>query len=624
MFVSLSDQENLLSFQFASNCIMVKPSLIAAFAALATAKIAPSVHRHLESNEDVDVVVEFKGGNQRALETARLERANFNDRGSSIAHVRSLLERHMKTSQRAAVELLSSQPKSFTTRVESFYINGNMHVYGANRLVLDELATLDNVAHIRQPVAAQVSPVTFDDDDTNGGIAQGWADNNATSTRAANEWGVNLINAPAVWANGNRGEGVVVGIIDTGAIHTHDDLKGNWRSTYGWFDPTDKTPAPIDRGGHGTHVTGSAVGQNGIGVAPGATWIACRGCTVTTYCSEAALIGCAQWMLCPTDVTGKNPKCELAPDVINNSWGGKFSNKMQAVVDAWRAADIIPVICNGNSGRKCSTTWTPADYKNVIAVGNVGADDKLFAESSRGPTADGRIKPDVSGPGNRVRSAWHTGNSAYQIMTGTSMASPHVAGAIALYLSANKGAKYDQVYKAFTTTADTKTLTPYNENCGGVSDSKYPNNNYGFGRINVASAIGGGVAPPSSSTSAPSPSKPSASDPSTPATSTRRPFPSFPMTSPPSPSKPSASDPSTPATSTRRPFPSFPMTSSPSSSPATPRPFPYSPLTPCPPSTCNGCTGCYSALINICLPPELSQAECTMITVLQGTWCGKE
>ncbi|RQM29621.1 hypothetical protein B5M09_012105, partial [Aphanomyces astaci] len=469
---------------------MVKPTFIAAFAALTTAKIAPSVHRHLESNEDVDVVIEFQGGNQRALEAVRLERASFNDRGSSIAHVRSLLESNMETSQRAAVELLSSQPEAFTTRVESFYINGNMHVYGANRLVLDELAKLDNVAHIRQPVTAQVSPVTFDDDDTDVGIAQGCADNNATSTRAANEWGVDLIKAPGVWANGNRGEGVVVGIIDTGAIHTHDDLKGNWRSTYGWFDPTDKTPAPMDRSGHGTHVTGSAVGQNGIGVAPGATWIACRGCVITTHCPEAALIGCAQWMLCPTDVTGKNPKCELAPHVINNSWGGKFHNKLQAVVDAWRAADIIPVLCNGNSGRTCSTTWTPADYKNVIAVGNVGTDDKLFTQSSRGPTADGRIKPDVSAPGNRVRSAWHTGNSAYQIMTGTSMASPHVAGAIALYLSANKGAKYDQVYKAFTTTADTATLTPNNENCGGVSDSKYPNNNYGFGRINVASAIG--------------------------------------------------------------------------------------------------------------------------------------
>ncbi|RHY35847.1 hypothetical protein DYB30_001771 [Aphanomyces astaci] len=496
---------------------MVKPTIIAAFAALATAKIAPSVHRHLESNENVDVVIEFKGGNQRALEVARLERASFNDRGSSIAHVRSLLESNMETSQRTAVDVLSSQRKALTTRVESFYINGNMHVYGANRDVLDELAKLDNVACIRQPATAQLSPVTFDDDDgSDVGIPQGWADNNTTSGRAANERGVDLIGAPAVWANGNRGEGVVVGVIDTGAIHTHDDLRGNWRSTYGWFDAIEKSPTPIDIHGHGTHVTGTAVGQNGIGVAPGATWIACRGCPTTAHCPEAALTRCAQWMLCPTDATGKNPKCELAPQVINNSWGSVVSsNVYQAVVDAWRAADIIPVFCNGNDGPKCSRTWTPADYKNVIAVGNLGTDVQLFTESSRGPTSDGRIKPDVSAPGTEIRSAWNTGNSAYQSMTGTSMASPLVAGAIALYLNANKGAKYDEVYKAFTTTADTKMLTPNNQNCGGVSDSKYPNNNYGFGRINVASAIGGGVDPPSNTTSAPSPSKPRKSSPST-------------------------------------------------------------------------------------------------------------
>ncbi|KAF0728475.1 hypothetical protein AaE_009441, partial [Aphanomyces astaci] len=462
---------------------------------------------------------------------------------------------------------------------------------------------LDNVAHIRQPVTAQLSPVIFDDDEGSAeGIPQGWGENNVTSTRAANEWGVNLIGTPAVWAKGNRGQGIVVGILDTGAIHTHDDLKGNWRSTYGWFDPTDKSRTPIDTNGHGTHVAGSAVGQNGIGVAPGATWIACRGCT-TAKCPEAALIGCAQWMLCPTDVTGKNPKCELAPHVINNSWGSEVnSNTYQAVVNAWRTAGIIPVFANGNSGPNCGTANSPGDYKNVIGVGavgvddklasllgkrsefqhlpsrrkrmahgwhyppdyktvigvgNLGIDDKLSSTSSRGPAADGRIKPDVSAPGNRVRSAWNTGNSAYNTISGTSMASPHVAGAIALYLSANKGAKYDQVYKAFTTTVDTKTLTPSNQNCGGVSDSKYPNNNYGFGRINVARATGGGARPPS-------------------------------------PSKAR-----TAAVSTSRPFPSSPL------------------------AMCNGCIGCYSPLISYCFPSEYSNAQCAAFTDLKTVWCGK-
>ncbi|RHY98783.1 hypothetical protein DYB35_011095 [Aphanomyces astaci] len=519
---------------------MVKFAVIAAVGAFATAKISPSIHRHLEANHDVDVVVEFRDGNQPALRAANLETATIQTRGARIAHVRSLLESNMETSQRAAVELLSSQPEAFTTRVESFYINGNMHVYGANRIVLDELAKLDNVAHIRLPVVVDL-PVINDEDDNVVGLPVLDLLSNSTSVQAANEWGVNLISAPTVWAGGNRGEGVVVGILDTGAIHTHDDLKTNWRSTYGWFDPTDKSPTPIDTNGHGTHVAGSSVGQNGIGVAPGATWIACRGCT-TSSCPEAALTACAQFLLCPTDVTGKNPKCELAPDVINNSWGGgSGSNWYQANVDAWRAAGIIPVFANGNAGPNCGTANSPGDYKNVIGVGAVGVDDKLASFSSRGPTKDGRVKPDVSAPGNQVRSAWHTGNNAYKTISGTSMASPHVTGAVALYLSANKAATYDDVYKAFTTTVDTKTLTPDNKNCGGVKDATYPNNNYGFGRINIARAVGANVSPTPTTpvtTKAPTPTTPTTKAPtSTTPMTTKAPQPQ-PMAFPPRPRHP--------------------------------------------------------------------------------------
>ncbi|RHY84739.1 hypothetical protein DYB26_015559, partial [Aphanomyces astaci] len=457
-----------------------------------------------------------------------------------------------------------------------------------------------NVAHIRLPVVVDL-PVINDDDDNVVGLPVLDLLSNSTSVQAANEWGLDLIRAPTVWATGNRGEGVVVGILDSGAIHTHDDLKTNWRSNYGWYDPSSKSPTPIDSSGHGSHVTGTAVGQNGIGVAPGATWIACRGCT-TSGCPEAALTGCAQWMLCPTDVTGKNPKCELAPDVINNSWGGgSGSTWFQANVNAWRTAGIIPVFANGNAGPKCGTANSPGDYKNVIGVGAVGFDDTLASFSSRGPTKDGRIKPDVSAPGSKVRSAWNTGNNAYKTISGTSMASPHVTGAVALYLSANKAATYDDVYKAFTTTVDTATLTPNNTNCGGVSDATYPNNNYGFGRINVARATSGGIAPPSpsstpvptSTSSAPSTAAPSSAAPITPTPTTLDPVPTSAPTN-------------VPVTSTVAPVP----TSAPTTVPA--------------PTPCNGCTACYATLIDYCFPPRYTQAQCTTFTHFNAIWCGKK
>ncbi|RHY42709.1 hypothetical protein DYB34_012094 [Aphanomyces astaci] len=469
---------------------MVKLVLVAAFvAALATAKIAPSVHRHLELSESVDVVVEFQDGNTNALQAASADLRSIQGRGPRIAHLRSLLVNSMESSQQAALELLSAQPEALSVRSEQFYISNRLFLYGVSRVVLDALAKLDGVAHIRSPVVAHLPVV-----DTEVVVDLPVVDTN--SSILANEWGVNLIGAPSVWAGGNRGEGVVVGVLDTGAIYTHEAIKANYRATYGWFDPTDKSPTPIDTNGHGTHVVGTSVGANGIGVAPGATWIACRGCT-TSSCPEAALTACAQFLLCPTDAQGLNPKCELAPHVINNSWGGgSGSSWYQANVNAWQAAGIIPVFANGNAGPNCGTANSPGDYKNVIGVGAVGSDDKLASFSSRGPARDGTLKPDVSAPGFQVRSAWNTGNAAYNTISGTSMASPHVTGAVALYLSRNKGAKYADVYRAFTTSVDTSTLTADNKNCGGVADERYPNNNYGYGRINVARAIGGGAVTP--------------------------------------------------------------------------------------------------------------------------------
>ncbi|KAF0708513.1 hypothetical protein As57867_006309, partial [Aphanomyces stellatus] len=232
------------------------------------------------------------------------------------------------------------------------------------------------------------------------------------------------------------------------------------------------------------------------------------------------------------------------------------------------------------AGPKCATVASPGDYKNVIGVGAVGADDKLASFSSRGPAPDGRVKPDVSAPGYKVRSSWNTGNSAYNIISGTSMATPHVTGAVALYLSGNKGATYDDVYKAFTSTVDTKTLTPDGANCGGVSDATYPNNNYGFGRINIARATGGST-PPSPPTT-------------------------------PTPATPTPSTPVPPVT----PTPSTPVTTAPVTT------VPVTPV-PSPSGSCNGCTSCYSTLLNYCFPPAFSQAQCATFTDIKAIWCGK-
>ncbi|CAK4066581.1 unnamed protein product [Aphanomyces euteiches] len=557
--------------------MLTKLAWIAAIVtALTSAKIASNVLLQLEADSVADIVIEFSS-NKEALESADVGIESIQTRGGQIAHIQQSLANHALTSQRSAKEVLQSQPEESAFTFKSFFISNTLHVSGATKDIISQLAKLPEVTNIRKPYVAKLPVVTI-------------SNTNSSSISATNEWGVNLIKAPAVWASGNKGEGIVVGGIDTGVLYTHEALKGNWRSNYGWYDPTKKTATPSDGNGHGTHTMGTSVGQNGIGVAPGATWISCQGCT-TDQCTEDSLLACGQWMLCPTDTQGNNPKCDLAPNVINNSWGGSSAGETwyQATVDAWQKAGIIPVFANGNAGPNCATVASPGDHKNVIGVGAVASTDKLASFSSRGPTPDKRIKPDVSAPGQNVRSSWNTGNSAYNTISGTSMATPHVTGAVALYLASHKGAAYSDVLKAFTSTVDTATLTPNGANCGSVSDSKYPNNNYGYGRINVANAAGVSPSPSTSSPSATT-SKP------TPAATTSKP---------------------TPAASTTKPTPAA-TTSKPTRAPTTST----KPTTRAPPAVCGTCSFCYYPDGDNCLT-DFTKSDCTYYSAAYGTvWCG--
>ncbi len=152
------------------------------------------------------------------------------------------------------------------------------------------------------------------------------------------------IQANQVWTDlGVLGEGIVVGNIDTGVRYTHEALVNQYRGNFGggsfdhnynWWDPTAVCPAgePCDNNDHGTHTMGTMVGGDGpgpfandIGVAPGAKWIAAKGCE-TSSCSQSALLSSAQFMLAPTRLDGTVPDPARRPHVVNNSWGGTGGN----------------------------------------------------------------------------------------------------------------------------------------------------------------------------------------------------------------------------------------------------------------------------------------------------------
>ena len=262
------------------------------------------------------------------------------------------------------------------------------------------------------------------------------------------------IGADGAWALGADGDGIVVAGQDTGYDWTHPALKVHYRGwdgesgvhDYNWHDAWDNTAVPFDDDSHGTHTMGTVLGDDGAGnrtgVAPGARWIGCRNMR-RGFGNPGAYAECMEFFLAPY-FHGGDPFADgdvaMAPHVVNNSWGcpdfeGCFRDTLKPAVEALRAAGIMMVVSAGNDGPACGTASTPpANYDAVLSIGATDEDGNIVGFSSRGPV-DGLIKPDVSAPGQNVRSSVPGGR--YGFAGGTSMAGPHVAGLVALLWSAN-------------------------------------------------------------------------------------------------------------------------------------------------------------------------------------------
>ncbi|TMW66045.1 hypothetical protein Poli38472_003810 [Pythium oligandrum] len=502
-------------------------AVVAISGAAAAPRIDPSVHRTLRQQGTVNLIVTMRDSNEAPLKA--VQEASYATRGAKIEALVERLSAHAETSQKDVEAITAHESSdSLFTESRSYWISNQRYIKGATVELLEKLAAVPSILEVREEQILHLPKLSA-------------SSVNATAS-TTNEWGVVKVGAPTVWAGGNKGEGIVVSSIDSGVLGTHEALKGNFRADHGWYDPSGKKTAPYDAMGHGTHTMGTIAGANGIGVAPGSTWISCKGCgTEEEGCSEADLLSCAQWITCPTDTSGNNKDCSKAPHLVSNSWGGGQGDTFyKAAVDSWQAAGIIPIFANGNEGPACTTASSPGDYDNVIAVGATDSKDALADFSSKGPTKNGGLlKPEVSAPGVDVRSAWLTGNTAYNTISGTSMATPHVSGVVALLLKAKPGLTYDQVKDALIHGVDTSSLASTGATCGNTKDGVFPNNMYGYGRVNAVKVLGGSSSP----TSAPSPT-PTAR---TPAPTTRTPTPTSTRT--PAPTT------RTPAPTTRTPAP---------------------------------------------------------------------
>lgn len=343
------------------------------------------------------------------------------------------------------------------------------------------------------------------------------ADTASGDAPAAVEWGVAKIRAPDVWASGFNGQGVVIAGQDTGYQWDHPALKSHYRGWNGdaadhdhnWHDaihdpapswcPAD-SQAPCDDEGHGTHTAGTFAGDDGganrIGVAPGAKWIGCRNMN-SGVGTPARYIECMQWFLAPTDLAGNDPDPDLAPDVISNSWGCPddegctTGNELAQAVNTLVDAGIFFAAAAGNDGSGCSSILSaPAIYDASFVVGSTGSGDGVSGFSSRGPLAGtSLVRPDVVAPGANVRSS--VPGNGYDSMSGTSMATPHVAGAAALLMSVNPALKGhpQQVAELLRSTAVRNGIVDMNNSgCGGLTMANWPNYQAGYGRIDAYAA----------------------------------------------------------------------------------------------------------------------------------------
>jgi len=325
------------------------------------------------------------------------------------------------------------------------------------------------------------------------------------------------VRANEVWSMGFNGKDIVVANIDTGVRYSHETLVNQYRGNlgegvfdhnYNWWDPAlgGSDSVPNDWHGHGSHTMGIMVGDDGngtaIGMAPGASWIACQ----AFEGNDSELLECGQFLMAPWDLNGQNPDPLKRPHIINNSWGDclQFLDTWyKGMVESWLAAGIYPVFSNGNTS-SCgyasppglNTVGNPARYGNITGVGSTGTSNGLYAtHSNRGPTDDPDIlnpdgfpnlKPQVVAPGVSIRSASKNGDDAYHFMSGTSMSAPHVSGLVALMWDAAPCliGEYGATETILQTTA---WPVPYDDGTGGGAHS--PNYATGWGEIDALAAV---------------------------------------------------------------------------------------------------------------------------------------
>lgn len=306
---------------------------------------------------------------------------------------------------------------------------------------------------------------------TAAGVDRVWLDG---VRRASLDRSVPQIGAPTAWKAGYTGKGVKIAVLDTGADDTHPDLKGQILASKNFSG----APDTKDHFGHGTHVssiaagTGAKSGGKFKGVAPDAKLLEGKVLDDDGFGDDSGILAGMEWAVAQ------------GADVINLSLGGTDTpgiDPLEAAVDKLSAdSGVLFAIAAGNEGDGAGTVGSPGSADSALTVGAVDDNDLLADFSSRGPrVGDGAIKPDVTAPGVDITAAASPGSvidkevgqspAGYLTISGTSMATPHVAGAAALLKQQHPDWKYTELKGALTASTKPGKYTPFQQGSGRIA-----------------------------------------------------------------------------------------------------------------------------------------------------------
>jgi bacillopeptidase F len=283
-----------------------------------------------------------------------------------------------------------------------------------------------------------------------------------SGSAAPPEWNLNAVRAPELWSLGFAGSGIVVANMDTGVDASHPDLATKWRGGgNSWYDPHGEHATPYDPAGHGTQtmaiMVGGSAGGTAIGMAPDASWIATKLYNDAGVASYSDIHLAFQWLLDPDGDLGTVD----APDVVNASWGlvgtaGQCITEFSTDIDVLKTAGIAIAFAAGNDGPAPLTSLSPANNPPGFSTGAVDVAMAVADFSSRGPSAcDGTVYPKLAAPGVNINTADLSfgGLPLYAVVSGTSYAAPHAAGAMALLAGAFPSAGVAELEAALTESA---------------------------------------------------------------------------------------------------------------------------------------------------------------------------